>query len=309
MLEFFLHTTLFEYVLAILIFINFIAYLVSNNKKNKNELFYNKSNENNKFKKRIIATVTIVFLLVIILYLLIIKKIILFNFFIYLLYPIISLTKYIYKIMNNKKCKLNITFEEKMISNYVFLVLFNSKTYEIYLKSFTSLKNHLEWFLIIFLIFRIVFFVFSFVNNVLILLTFIKKYFEKHKIRYKKEYKFFKYDFNPENEKNCYVKSLKYILYTILIVPEALLNIIVLLLLKMWKCFIKFIKKVPSNPYAYLKKVIQISFIIALVIVYINMTYYKKIFTTDYICEIYNFISTALLIPLIYDSIPKNKKN
>lgn len=186
MLEFFLHTTLFEYVLAILIFINFIAYLVSNNKKNKNELFYNKSNENNKFKERIIATVTIVFILVIILYLLIIKKIILFNFFIYLLYPIISLTKYIYKIMNNKKCKLNITFEEKMISNYVFLVLFNSKTYEIYLKSFTSLKNHLEWFLIIFLIFRIVFFVFSFVNNVLILLTFIKKYFEKHKIRYKK---------------------------------------------------------------------------------------------------------------------------
>lgn len=195
-----------------------------------------------------------------------------------------------------------------MISNYVFLVLFNSKTYEIYL-TFTSLKNHLEWFLIIFLIFRIVFFVFSFVNNVLTLLTFIKKYFKKHKIRYKKEYKFFKYDFNPENEKNCYVKILKYILYTILIVPEALLNIIVLLLLKMWKCFIKFIKKIPSNPYAYLKKVIQISFIIALVIVYINMTYYKKIFTTDYICEIYNFISTALLIPLIYDSIQKNKKN
>lgn len=61
MLEFFLHTTLFEYVLAILIFINFIAYLVSNNKKNNNELFYNKSNENNKFKERIIATVTIVF--------------------------------------------------------------------------------------------------------------------------------------------------------------------------------------------------------------------------------------------------------
>ena len=195
-----------------------------------------------------------------------------------------------------------------MISNYVFLVLFNSKTYEIYL-TFTSLKNHLEWFLIIFLIFRIVFFVFSFVNNVLTLLTFIKKYFKKHKIRYKKEYKFFKYDFNPENEKNCYVKILKYILYTILIVPEALLNIIVLLLLKMWKCFIKFIKKIPSNPYAYLKKVIQISFIIALVIAYINMTYYKKIFTTDYICEIYNFISTALLIPLIYDSIQKNKKN
>lgn len=308
MLGFFLHTTLFEYILVILIFINLIVYLVSNNKKNKNKLFYNKSNENNKIKEKIIAAVTIVFLLVIILYLLIIKRIILFNLFIYLLYPIISLTKYIYKIMNNKKCKLNITFEEKMISNYVFLVLFNSKTYEIYL-TFTSLKNHLEWFLIIFLIFRIVFFVFSFVNNVLTLLTFIKKYFKKHKIRYKKEYKFFKYDFNPENEKNCYVKILKYILYTILIVPEALLNIIVLLLLKMWKCFIKFIKKIPSNPYAYLKKVIQISFIIALVIVYINMTYYKKIFTTDYICEIYNFISTALLIPLIYDSIQKNKKN
>ena len=308
MLEFFLHTTLFEYILVILIFFNLIAYLVSNNKKIKNELFYNKSNENNKIKEKIIVAVLIIFLLSIILYLLIIKKNNLLNFFIYLLYPIISLTKYIYKIMNNKKCKLNITFEEKMISNYVFLVLFNSKTYEIYL-TFTSLKNHLEWFLIIFLIFRIVFFVFSFMNNVLILLTFIKKYFKKHKIRYKKEYKFFKYDFNPENEKNCYVKSLKYILYTILIVPEALLNIIVLLLLKIWKCFIKIIKKIPSNPYAYLKKVIQISFIIALVIVYINMTYYKKIFTTDYICEIYNFISTALLIPLIYDSIPKNKRN
>lgn len=309
MLGFFLHSTLFEYVLVILIFINLIAYLVSNNKKIKNELFYNKSNKNNKIKEKIIVATLIIFLLSIILYLLIIKKNNLLNFFIYLLYPIISLIKYFYKIMNNKKCKLNITFDEKMISNYVFLVLFNSKTYEIYLKSFTSLKNHLEWFLIIFLIFRIVFFDFSFMNNILILLTFIKKYFKKNKIRYKKEYKFFKYDFNPEDEKNCYVKCLKYILYTILIVPEALLNIIVLLLLKMWKYFIKFIKQFPSNPYTYLKKVIQISFIIALVIVYINMTYYKKIFTTDYICEIYNFISTALLIPLIYDSIPKNKRN
>lgn len=32
MLGFFLHSTLFEYVLVILIFINLIAYLVSNNK-------------------------------------------------------------------------------------------------------------------------------------------------------------------------------------------------------------------------------------------------------------------------------------
>lgn len=52
MLGFFLHTTLFEYILVILIFINLIVYLVSNNKKNKNKLFYNKSNENNKLKKK-----------------------------------------------------------------------------------------------------------------------------------------------------------------------------------------------------------------------------------------------------------------
>lgn len=85
MLGFFLHSTLFEYVLVILIFINLIAYLVSNNKKIKNELFYNKSNKNNKIKEKIIVATLIIFLLSIILYLLIIKKNNLLNFFLFVI--------------------------------------------------------------------------------------------------------------------------------------------------------------------------------------------------------------------------------
>lgn len=52
MLGFFLHTTLFEYILVILIFINLIVYLVSNNKKIKINYFITKVMKIIKLKKK-----------------------------------------------------------------------------------------------------------------------------------------------------------------------------------------------------------------------------------------------------------------
>ena len=55
-----------------------------------------------------------------------------------------------------------------------------------------------------------------------------------------------------------------------------------------------------------IKKSTNISIIIAFIIVYIIMTLFKENFFPQ-IIDIFTFLSTVILLPLIYDSIKSNK--
>ena len=61
-----------------------------------------------------------------------------------------------------------------------------------------------------------------------------------------------------------------------------------------------------NNSSKIIRKTIKISTIISLIIIYIIITYNNNIFSNN-TKDIFNLLSTVILIPLIYDSIKSNK--
>ena len=91
-------------------------------------------------------------------------------------------------------------------------------------------------------------------------------------------------------------------------------NIILKLLLTILKKIINnliktyhFLLNYDNNRTLIIKTVLKISLIISLILVYICIIYENNIFSNQ-IKEIYNLISTVILIPIIYDSIKRKNK-
>ena len=128
-----------------------------------------------------------------------------------------------------------------------------------------------------------------------------------------KDFTFINYDFYLYRKyNNKLTKIIDIIIFSILSIPTILLNLIIIICLNA----IKIIKNKLFNLFKQLenkdkwnliiKKSTNISIIIAFIIVYIIMVLFKEQFFPQ-IIDIFTFLSTVILLPLIYDSIKSNK--
>lgn len=310
MLKFILNNTIFDYSIIFLFLINFVLTIIIDLKEQKNEskniLLSDKIN-----KIKIKAVIIAVIFTVITLY---IKFNNFINIIIYLIIPAILLIKNIFDTYK-KEQPLSIDNKfYKLISMYIFVIFFSSTAVPVYYKYLASLNHNLkEILLIIYLIIKIILFVFLFFNNITILLSnfSILKPFKIRDNRIDdKFYKLKDYNFHFYRKYNSkltlYIDT---ILYFFLSIPTIIYNLVCIIRLKLYK-FLRLFKNnlfntiynINNNSNKIIRKITNISIIIAFSIVHIIIIINSALFS-DEITQIYDFLSTVILIPFIYDSI------
>lgn len=310
MLKFILNNTIFDYSIIFLLLINIVLTIIIDVKEQKNEsknLFL--SDKINKIKMK--ATIIAVIFTIITLY---IKFNNFINIIIYLIIPAILLIKNIFDIYKkDQPLSLDNKFS-KLISMNIFVIFFSSAAVPVYYKSLVSLNHNLkEILLIIYLIIRIILFVFLFLNNITILLSNISilipfkfKSTRTHEIFYKpKDYNFHFYKKYNSKITLC----MDTILYFLLSIPTIIYNLLCIIGLKLYKFLLIFINHlintifiINNNGSKIIRKITNISIIIAVSVVH-NIIIINSSLFSDKIIQIYNFLSTVILIPFIYDSI------
>jgi len=311
MLSFILNNFIFDFIICLLVLINFILTTIIDHKQIKNDLYsIKKINIVLKCKLTIILLTLVTFMVFI--YNKFTNYI---NLIIYFIIPFIFLIKNLYN-MYMKKQSLSIDNKYSILwSAYIFIVFFSSQATPIYYKSLSPLNHEFkEFLLILYLLTKIILFVYMFFTNIAILISNINilkpiKLTKKHKtVQY---YKIKDYDFILYKKyKHIGLFIVDFIIYFLLCVPTIILNLLLVLILKTiskFKCFFKYIiykmYDFDSNNNKIIKKITNISIITAFSMVYIIIIINKSIFISQNIVDIYNFISTVILIPFIYDSI------
>ncbi len=310
MLNFILNNFIFETIIEILILTNIILTTIIDNKQNKKTRIQFK-NLNNTLKAKIIITLIILLLIVLLLY---IKYNKLFSLIIYIILPAILLINTFFEIYTNQK-ELSINEKYKRIwASYIFIIFFSSKATPIYYTNLTYFNHTIkEILLIIFLLGKIILLVFFSLINFSILISNIniliplKSLKELNKRKY---YNIIDYNFilyNKHKSKIFFI--IDSLIYLIFAIPTLIINTIIFL-------FLKFIKKTAqlfnfiiqkliifsNDSNNIIRKITNISIIIALSVVYIITIFYKRMFSNE-VLDFYNYFSTVILIPLIYESI------
>lgn len=230
-----------------------------------------------------------------------------------------------YKIFTNyTKESLDLNFSNK--HNYIagtifFILLFSKEAANIYIESFYMLSHTTkEILLLIYLVLKIIFIIFFILINFSIIISNIQILFGKflYKLFYKLNHISFSYTPKYYNFHFSSIKKNKVIILIdkIIFIITCPFFIIINLIINIGIKLIKKIINITTKTYNYLlnyndnrniiiKKIIKISLIISLTIVYICTIYDANIFSSQ-IKEIYNQIVTVLLIPIIYDSIKSN---
>lgn len=236
--------------------------------------------------------------------------------------PTISLIKSIINIYINKQS--NYSLENKYIylmSTLIYILFFSSTMITGYIQILNSIPHiYKEILLIIFLIFKISLFTFLLVINIFIfisntneiLLLKINKKLSTFFINTKKQVTPIYYDFILYKKyKTKKVLTIDKLLFILQIIPAIILNSILFIIIFVINYIKSLIYKILSkledeNKWNnIIKKTTNISFIISILCVYILTITLKEKFLIE-IKEIYAFIASVILIPLIYDSI-KNK--
>lgn len=310
MLKFILNNTIFDYSIIFLLLINFVLTIIIDLKEQKNEsknIFL--SNKINKIKMK--AMIIAVIFTIITLY---IKFNNFINIIIYLIIPAILLIKNIFDIYKKEQPLSTDNKFSKLLSMNIFVIFFSSAAVPVYYKSLASINHNLkEILLIIYLIMRIILFVFLFLNNIAILLSNINilKLFKIKDNRIDdKFYKLKDYNFHFYRKYNSkltlYIDT---ILYFLLSIPTIIYNLVCIIRLKLYKFLLLFknnliniICNINNNSNKIIRKITNISIIIAFSIVHIIIIINSALFS-DEITQIYDFLSTVILIPFIYDSI------
>lgn len=233
----------------------------------------------------------------------------------FLLPPFLQLTK-IYK-----KNLIDLSTENKnsyIQATYIFLLFFSSSSTQVYLNiPFTISHTIKEYLLLAFLSLKIIFFVFCLIINISIFASNIYIIFKKPLIKIKdlfnkiinKEFDLSFYNFYLSKKLSKKLFILDALIYIILcpftIIIYTIFAIIMLIMKLIFRCCLKLGSKLINyfnNSSKIISKVIKISTIISLLIVYIIATYNSNIisYTTK---ETYTLFITVILIPLIYDSI------
>ena len=317
-LNFFLYNHIFELIVGIPFIANFlfIEYLDHIQTKTKIQ-------EKGKFDKIHQYKVTILFLASILatIYMVSNFKNITLTILIFIL-PLLTLIKSVSNIYSNKN---DFTLDTKYInvtSTIIFIIFFSGYVTPVYLDTFANIPHiYKEILLILYLIIKIILFAFLTSTNIFVLISNINttlkqkisKSISDYFIYKEKDFTFINYDFYLYRKyNNKLTKIIDIIIFSILSIPTILLNLIIIICLNA----IKIIKNKLFNLFKQLenkdkwnliiKKSTNISIIIAFIIVYIIMVLFKEQFFPQ-IIDIFTFLSTVILLPLIYDSIKSNK--
>lgn len=317
-LNFFLYNHIFELIVGIPFIANFlfIEYLDHIQTKTKIQA-------KGKFDKIHQYKVTILFLASILATIYIVSnfKNITLTILIFIL-PLFTLIKSVSNIYSNKN---DFTLDTKYInvtSTIIFIIFFSGYVTPVYLDTFANIPHmYKEILLILYLIIKIILFAFLTSTNIFVLISNINttlkqkisKSISDYFIYKEKDFTFINYDFYLYRKyNNKLTKIIDIIIFSILSIPTILLNLIIIIYLNA----IKIIKNKLFNLFKQLenkdkwnliiKKSTNISIIIAFIIAYIIMVLFKEQFFPQ-IIDIFTFLSTVILLPLIYDSI-KSKK-
>ena len=317
-LNFFLYNHIFELIVGIPFIANFlfIEYLDHIQTKTKIQA-------KGKFDKIHQYKVTILFLASILATIYIVSnfKNITLTILIFIL-PLFTLIKSVSNIYSNKN---DFTLDTKYInvtSTIIFIIFFSGYVTPVYLDTFANIPHmYKEILLILYLIIKIILFAFLTSTNIFVLISNINttlkqkisKSISDYFIYKEKDFTFINYDFYLYRKyNNKLTKIIDIIIFSILSIPTILLNLIIIICLNA----IKIIKNKLFNLFKQLenkdkwnliiKKSTNISIIIAFIIVYIIMVLFKEQFFPQ-IIDIFTFLSTVILLPLIYDSTKSNK--
>lgn len=317
-LNFFLYNHIFELIVGIPFIANFLFIEYLDNMKTKTKV-----QAKEKFDKIRHYKVTILFLASILATIYIVSnfKNIILTILIFIL-PLFTLIKSVSNIYSNKN---DFTLDTKYInitSTIIFIIFFSGYVTPIYLDAFANIPHmYKEILLILYLIIKIILFVFLTSTNIFVLISNINttlkqkisKSISDYFIYKEKDFTFINYDFYLYRKyNNKLTKIIDIIIFSILSIPTITLNLIIIICLNA----IKIIKNKLFNLFKQLenkdkwnliiKKSTNISIIIAFIIVYIIMVLFKEQFFPQ-IIDIFTFLSTVILLPLIYDSIKSNK--
>lgn len=317
-LNFFLYNHIFELIVGILFITNFLFIEYLDNMQTKTKI-----QAKEKFDKIRQYKVTILFLALILATIYIVSnfKNITLTILIFIL-PLFTLIKSVLNIYSNKN---DFTLDTKYInitSTIIFIIFFSGYVTPVYLDAFANISHmYKEILLILYLIIKIILFAFLTSTNIFVLISNINttlkqkisKSISDYFIYKEKDFTFINYDFYLYRKyNNKLTKIIDIIIFSILSIPTIILNLIIIICLNT----IKIIKNKLFNLFKQLenkdkwnliiKKSTNISIIIAFIIVYIIMILFKEQFFPQ-IIDIFTFLSTVILLPLIYDSIKSNK--
>lgn len=316
-LSFFLYNHIFEIIVGIPFIANFLFIEYLDNLQTKIKL-----HEKENFDKIHQYKLTILFLVTIFVMVYIVFKFknLILTIIIFVL-PLFTLIKSILNIYNNKN---DFTLDTKYInvtSTIIYIIFFSGYVTPVYLETFANVPHiYKEILLILYLIIKIILFVFLTSTNIFVLIsninTFLKqknsKSISDYFIYKENDFSFINYDFSLYRKYNSkFTKTIDIIIFSLLSVPTIILNIIIIsyfytikiIKIKLFSFFKKLENEEKWN--LIIKKLTNISIIIAFIIVYIIMVLFENNFYQQVI-DIYTFLSTVILLPLIYDSIKSN---
>lgn len=315
-MNFILYTKSFEYILYFLIIINAPILIALDNKqeKEKNSL-KNNSNLDQIFKYKI--NIILIYTVIIIALTYIKYKSQLFSFLIIattIIAFIISVLK-ILKDQNPYSLENNITF---VTSTLFYLIFFSNNATKIYIDNLINI-NHFskELLLYIYINIRLFLFAFYFFINLYILfknvINIIKKNIFYTKIKNKIDFSFYKINLYDFYFYKLFQNKITLIIDFVISLLFDGIFLIISLILILIKIIIKKIINILENSNEILdswsdksKKYIKVSLIISLVTTYIIITF-NSFFTSSNLKDIYNLISTVIVIPIIFESINSHK--
>ena len=305
MLNFILKNSFFYYTLIVLLFMAFISTIIVDWKEPKDD--FQKFTTLDKITK----TKIIIIIISIMIYLIIatIKWRLLTKMTIFILIPAFLFGKNIYAVYTNKNGLSTDDKYSRLWAMYLYMIFFSSISVTIYYEHLSFLSNRIkEWLLIFYLLLKIILFAFFTLNSIAILLSNINK-LKPFKIKNDEIFhKICDYDFFLYRKYNSklffYIDILIYFILSIIIM---IFNLLIYLFKKIWisiikKITIKIINSFINNHNLVIKKITNISIIIAFSVVQIIVISNPSIFSSS-TREIYSFLSTVILIPFIYDSI------
>ena len=313
MLDFLLSNVIFDYIIIILLFINFLLTITIDLKEQKKEL-------KKLFLLDKINQIKIVIIIISITVLSILANIIfnnLMRIIIFFVIPGALLVKIIFDTYNKNQALSIDDKYFKLWSVCIFIIFFSAKSIPIYYNFLSSLNHNIKEILLIsYLLMKVILFTFFFLTNVAILLSNINilKPFNIQNIKLNDiYYKFKNYDFILYQKTHSKLMfTIDILIYFLLSIPTIIYNLIIIICLKIFnklKLFknyiIKIIYKFNDNSNTIIRKITNISIIVAFSTVHIIIIVYSSLFS-DKIAQVYNFLATVILIPFIYDSIKSN---
>ena len=314
MLNFILYNHILEILLIIISSINTIllGLIDTNNKSNSN---LKNLDEITKYKLYILLITT--FLTFIFIFILA-KNMLLSVFF--LILPTIAFFSSIKKIYTKNN---SISLDDKYIhvsSTLFFIAFLTAYQTPIYISSFSNVTHNIkEILLILYIIIKIITFTFLLSINIITLLSNIFSLLEikhprlmQHLYTSKKNniYNLILYDFILYKKyKTLLTKCIDILIFFVLCIPTIIINIFYFVSLKILKKIItllfktfSFITDDEKKKNLIIKKVTNISIIIALVITFIITVNNNTLFSEN-ITKIFEFITTVIIIPFVYDTI------